>query len=185
MIDIHLYILSVKWWYIIRTIVLVVYYSRLESRMNEKNTKELNEVLGKTHISDFEKYCADNKESMIDNKESFYIYVKDLLKEKRLTQQLVFLKADIPERYGYKLLSGERHTKQRDIILRLCYAAEFSLEETQRALRKYEMPELYAKIPRDALLMIALNERPGSILDINELLSKKGFPPLRTSGLQD
>ena len=41
--------------------------------MNEKNTKELNAVLGKTHISDFEKYCADNKESMIDNKESFYI----------------------------------------------------------------------------------------------------------------
>ena len=153
--------------------------------MNEKNTKELNEVLGKTHISDFEKYCADNKESMIDNKESFYIYVKDLLKKKRLTQQLVFLKADIPERYGYKLLSGEKNTRQRDIILRICYAANFSLEETQRALRKYEMPELYAKIPRDALLMIALNERPGSILDINELLSKKGFPPLRTSGIQD
>ena len=58
-----------------------------------------------------------------------------MLKEKRITQQMVFLKADIPEKYGYKLLSGEKHTRQRDIILRICYAAELTLEQTQRALR--------------------------------------------------
>lgn len=76
---------------------------------------------------------------------AFSEYIKDLLKEKRITQQMVFLKADIPEKYGYKLLSGEKHTRQRDIILRICYAAELTLEQTQRALRKYEMPQLYAK----------------------------------------
>lgn len=36
------------------------------------------------------------------------------------------MKADIPERYGYKLLSGEKHTRQRDVILRICYAAGLS-----------------------------------------------------------
>ena len=133
--------------------------------MKEKNTKELNEVLGKTHLSDFEKYCAENKESVSDNSEAFSIYVKNLLQEKKLTQQYVFLQADIPERYGY--------------------AAKFSLAETQRALKIYEMPELYAKVPRDALLMIAFNERPGSILDVNDLLNQKGLQPLRTSGVQD
>ncbi len=66
----------------------------------------------------------------------------------------MFLKADIPERYGYKLLSGEKRTKQRDVILRICYAAEFTLQEIQRVLKKYEMPQLYAEIPRDALLML-------------------------------
>lgn len=81
--------------------------------MKEKNTKELNEVLGKTHLSDFEKYCAENKESVSDNAEA------------------------------------------------------------------------YAKVPRDALLMIAFNERPGSILDVNDLLNQKGLQPLRTSGVQD
>lgn len=153
--------------------------------MKEKNTKELNEVLGKTHLSDFEKYCAENKESVSDNSEAFSIYVKNLLQEKKLTQQYVFLQADIPERYGYKLLSGKKRTRQRDVILRICYAAKFSLAETQRALKKYEMPELYAKVPRDALLMIAFNERPGSILDVNDLLNQKGLQPLRTSGVQD
>ena len=47
------------------------------------------------------------------------------------------------------------------------------------------MPELYAKIPRDALLMIVFNERPGSIIDVNELLKENGMLPLRTSGAQD
>ena len=98
---------------------------------------------------------------------------------------MVFLKADIPERYGYKLLSGEKRTKQRDVILRICYGAELSLEETQSALEKYELPKLYAKIPRDALLMIAFNERPGTVLDVNEILQKNGMSPLRTSGVQE
>jgi hypothetical protein len=108
-----------------------------------------------------------------------------LIKVKGLTQQKVFLRADMPERYGYKILSGEKRTRQRDIILRICYAAEFSLEEAQGILKKYEMPQLYAKIQRDALLMIIFNERPGSIIDVNELLKKNGFEPLRTSGIQD
>lgn len=103
--------------------------------MKEKNTKELNEVLGKTNLSDFEKYCAENKESVSDSSEVFSIYVKNLLQEKKLTQQYVFLQADIPERYGYKLLSGEKRTRQRDVILRICYAAKFSLAETQCALK--------------------------------------------------
>lgn len=153
--------------------------------MNEKPTSELNEVLGKTHLSNFEQYCKENKESMNADSDAFSIYIKDLFAQKQVTQQNVFLKADIPERYGYKLLSGEKHTRQRDVILRICYAAELTLDETQRALRKYEMPELYAKIPRDALLMIIFNERPGNIIDVNELLMKNGMMPLRTSGLQE
>lgn len=153
--------------------------------MSEKNTNELKEILGKTHLSEFEKYCKDNKESMNDKEEAFSIYIKDLLAIKGMMQQTVFLNADIPERYGYKLLSGEKHTKQRDVILRICYASELTLGETQRALKKYEMPELYAKIPRDAFMMIMFNDRPGSILDVNVLLKRNGMEPLRTSGLQD
>ena len=153
--------------------------------MSEKDTKELIDILGKTHLSDFEKYCKENKESMNLYEGSFSVYIKDILATKGITQQMVFLKADIPERYGYKLLSGEKHTKQRDVILRICYAAELSLEETQRALKKYKMPELYAKIPRDALLMIIFNERPGSIIDVNGLQKRNAMEPLRTSGLQE
>ena len=136
--------------------------------MKQKNTKELDDILGKTRISDFDKGSMDPEQN------AFSEYIKDLLKEKKITQQMVFLKADIPEKYGYKLLSGEKHTRQRDIILRICYAAELTLEQTQRALRKYEMPQLYAKIPRDALLMLIFKDRPGGIIEVNELLSTSG-----------
>ena len=153
--------------------------------MKKKNTKELVDILGKTHISEFDKFCKEQKDSMDPDEHAFSEYIKGLLKEKKMTQQMVFLKADIPERYGYKLLSGEKHTRQRDVILRICYAAEMTLEETQRALQKYGMPQLYAKIPRDALLIIIFNERPGGIIEVNELLSEKGMDMLRTSGVQE
>lgn len=153
--------------------------------MNEKSTVELEQILGSTHVRGFASYCKENKESVSMDDKAFVEYFKSLFKEKRITQQTVFLQADIPERYGYKLLSGEKRTKQRDVILRICYAAGFTLNETQRALKKYGLPQLYAKIPRDALLMIIFNDRPGSILDVNALLNENDMAPLRTSGVQE
>lgn len=153
--------------------------------MNEKNTNELSNILGSTHLSEFNQYLNAEKESLIRSEDDFYIYIKDLFQRNGMKQQTVFLHADIPERYGYKLLSGEKHTRQRDVILRICYAGKLTLEETQRALEKYEMPPLYPKIPRDAFLMIIFNERPGSIIEVNELLKDQGLEPLRTSGYQE
>ena len=115
---------------------------------------------------------------------SFFSFITDALEKHGVTQQEVFLNADIPERYGYKLISGEKHTKQRDVILRICYSAGFSLQETQRALKKYGLQELEAKHPRDALLMIIFNKRPGSIIEVNFMLKENGLNPLKTSGNQ-
>jgi len=111
--------------------------------------------------------------------------MKALFKDKGILQQEVFLFADIPERYGYKLLSEEKRTKQRDVILRICYAGKLSLAETQKALKLYGMPELYARIPRDAVLMVCFNERPGSILDVNTFLKQHNMESLRSSGVQE
>jgi hypothetical protein len=153
--------------------------------MQEKETNELERELGSTHLADYTAFVQNNKDSMLSDATSFSTYIKSILRKKGITQQVAFLKADIPERYGYKLLSGEKHTRQRDVILRICYASELTLKETQRALRKYDMPELYAKIPRDTLIMIAFNERPGSIIDVNALLKEHGMEPLRTSVIQE
>lgn len=153
--------------------------------MKEKSTDELLKALGKTHPDNFDSFVQENKDSMLDESRTFQVYIRDILSKNGITQQKLFIHADIPERYGYKLLSGEKHTKQRDVILRICYAAKMTLEETQRALQKYQMPQLYPKIPRDALIMIMFNERPGMIIDVNEMLQKNGMDPLRTSGIQE
>ena len=153
--------------------------------MAEKNTDELEKLLKNTRIGDAPGFLAENRESMLDAERGFYDHIKKTTQKNGLLLQKVFLDADIPERYGYKLISGEKHTKQRDIILRICYAAGMSLEETQHALALYGMPQLYARLSRDAVLMICFNERPGSILDVNEYLKKNKLIPLRTSGVQE
>ena len=153
--------------------------------MELKSTDELEKILGSTHINNISSYFTENEDSIINNEYAFHDFIRMLIKKKKLKQQDVFLAADIPEKYGYKLLSGEKHTKQRDVILRLCYAAELNLDETQKALKLYRMPELYAKIQRDALIMIAFNERPGSIIDVTSFLKKNGMDILRPSGVQD
>lgn len=44
--------------------------------MSEKSTKELADILGKTHLSEFDQYCKDHKESMKAGKDMFSIYIK-------------------------------------------------------------------------------------------------------------
>lgn len=153
--------------------------------MNSKNTRELENILKNTHLSGIPKYLSEQSESIIRSDRPFSDYIRERIKEKGLKQQDIFLDADIPERYGYKLITGEKHTRQRDIILRLCYAAHLTLEETQKALKLYEMPGLYAKVPRDALIMVAFNERPGSIIEVNSFLKQNGMETLRSSGVQE
>lgn len=152
--------------------------------MNKK-TDELEDILKKSGVRDFDKYVADNKAELYNNEKAFEIYMKKIIFAKKLQLKDVFLWADIPEKYGYKLLSGEKRTVQRDIILRICYAAQMTYEETQRALKLYQMPELYPRLVRDALLITCFNDRPGGIIEVNELLSNNKLDILRSSGVQD
>ncbi len=153
--------------------------------MCEKSTQDLNRILGKTHTTEFDEFLEQHQATLIQEDNPLGLYLKKLIKKRKLTQQIIFARADIPEKYGYKLLSGEKRTQKRDTILKLCYAAELSLEETQKALKLYSMPELYAKIPRDALIMIIFNQRPNGIITANELLEHYGFDPFKTSGAID
>ena len=101
--------------------------------MQEKETNELERELGSTHLADYSSFVHKNKDSMLSDATSFSTYIKTILRGKGITQQIAFLKADIPERYGYKLLSGEKHTRQRDVILRICYASELTSQKVRHA----------------------------------------------------
>ena len=103
--------------------------------MEKKSTEDLENTLKSTHIRDFDRFRETNRESLAEGEELFSGYIKEKIRKKGLTQQMVFLMA--------------------------------------------------ARIPRDALLMIAFNERSGSVLDVNTLLKKHGMESLRPSGVQD
>lgn len=82
------------------------------------------------------------------------------------------------ESYGSKILTMEKHTKNRDLIIRFCIAGHFLLGETNRALKLYGMSPLYAKDKRDACLIVAINNRKYDLFEIDNLLEEHGLPQL-------
>lgn len=154
--------------------------------MERKTTKELEQILENTSIEQVKNYLINNADSLLTSDRPFADFMRAQIKEKNLKQNRIFLDAEIPERYGYKLISEQQHTQQRDTLLRLCYASRFNFCETQEALQIYRMPPLYARIPRDALLIIIFRKHPKNgiidINDINNLLMQNGLEPLRQVG---
>lgn len=153
--------------------------------MAKKSTNELENILHQPSSADIEAFLAENKESLLNEQRPFSTYMRQMLRKYGKTQQEVFLQADLSEKFGYKILSEEKRTRQRDYILRICFAVGMALDETQKALILYGMAPLYPRLPRDAVLMIAFNKRKGSVLDVNMLLASYKFPPLKTSGNLD
>ena len=147
--------------------------------IEDKTTESLNKILRQTKPDNVSDYLENNADTMVDANKPFRNYMLGILRKKGYKQQELFIAADISEKYGYRIISEEKHTKQRDTILRLCFAGRFSLLETQRALKVYEMPALYAKIPRDAVLIIAFNNGIYDISKVDSLLLENGMDPLR------
>ena len=147
----------------------------------KKTTNTLTEILKKTHPEKIGEYFDSNAEDILTQDNPFAAYMRERIRTRRMKLQDVFLRADISEGYGYKLISGEKHTRQRDIVLKLCLGAAFTLEETQRALKIYGMSPLYARFPRDAVLISAISSGKNEIAQLNRLLERSDQPKLRGS----
>ncbi len=115
---------------------------------------------------------------MITGPRPFADYMRGKLREKGMLQQNVFLAADLSENYGYKLIAEEKRTRQRDLILRLCFAARLRPEEAQEALLRYGMAPLWWRFPRDAVLLAALGSGIRELQAVNRLLAQHGQRPL-------
>ena len=151
---------------------------REDKGLEQKPTTELDNLLNKASPDQLESYLSGNKEYLADEEKAFYYYMKDVLDEKNRKLRDLYIAAGVTDSYGGKIIRQESHTKNRDMILRLCLAGHFSLLETNRALKLYGMSELYAKDPRDACLIVAVNNRIYDRYDVDELLMQHGFSKL-------
>lgn len=148
-------------------------------------TENLTGILKSTSPEDLTAFFEKHWASIISDEKPFAAYMRAVLKAKGIRQTEDFIRADVPEHYGYRLISEERHTKQRDVILRLCIGGRLSLEETQKALTLYGLLPLYARSPRDAVIMVAINNEMDSVHDVDGLLERHGMQPLETCGATD
>ena len=145
----------------------------------DKTTDTLNDILKSTAPEQLGEFMTQNGSALISSKRPFAEYFRACLAKKGLTQQEVFINADVSESYGYKLLSGEKRTRQRDMLLRLCLGAHFELEEAQRALMIYGMSPLYSRLMRDAALIVAFSRGIYELSEVNELLRSNSLEPLK------
>ncbi|MCR5467583.1 MAG: hypothetical protein K6F37_01370 [Lachnospiraceae bacterium] len=146
--------------------------------MENKPTEELDVLLNNLKPNQINEYLADNKKYFADDEKGFYYYMKDLLMDKRIKLKDVYSFAGVSESYGSKILTMEKHTTDRDLIIKLCIAGHFNWDETNRALKLYGMSELYAKDSRDALIIVAINNRIFDIYKIDEMLENQGMNKL-------
>ena len=123
-------------------------------------------------------FLEGHKKELITNPHPFADYMRIKFREKGVLQQNVFLAADLSENYGYKLIAEEKHTRQRDTILRLCLAARFRLEEVQEALILYGMAPLHGRLARDAVLTVTVQNGIYDLYEVKRLLESCDLAPL-------
>ena len=158
----------------------VFIYERVKD-MGEKDNAQrckFNEDVSGLTMVELGSFLEQNAKEMITVALPFAAYMRRKLREKGLLQQDVFLAADLSEGFGYKLIAEEKRTRQRDVILRLCLAAQFRPEEVQEALLRYGMAPLWWRFPRDAVLLAAFGSGVYELEKVNVLLEQYGQKPL-------
>lgn len=142
-------------------------------------TDDLLGVLQSAEPEKLSQVLAQNEEKLYTQPHPFAVRIRQLLAEHGQTQKTVLERAGFSLPYGYRLLSEERHTTQRDYILRICIAAGFSCDEVQHLLQLYGMAPLYPRIPRDAVLLNAIANHMTELAQVDALLRDADMEPLR------
>lgn len=145
------------------------------NKLIDKTTEDLMAVLRRAEPEQVRAFLSEN---FAQGQPTFVQYMDALLEEKGMKRQEVLLRADLPQKYGYKLLTGESHTTDRDKLLRICLALELTLKQTQRVLKLYGMSELYPKNARDVILIAAIGRRQYDMEQVSRELTEAGFEPL-------
>lgn len=146
--------------------------------MEEFPTAVLFKKLDGIKMEDIPHYLEENRAELKDDSKAFYYHMKNTVEKKGLFLKDVYLSAGVTESYGGKIITMEKHTKNRDLIIRLCLAGHFDLTETNRALKLYGMSELYPKISRDACIIVAINNHIFDMLRVDECLRSEGLRTL-------
>ena len=136
--------------------------------MDEFPTEVLLKRLDGIKLEDISKFLDENRAELKDDCKAFYYHMKNTIEKKGLFLKDVYMSAGVSESYGGKIITMEKHTKNRDLIIRLCLAGHFNLMETNRALKLYGMSELYPKISRDACIIVAINNHKYDRFSVDE-----------------
>ena len=122
--------------------------------MSEKSTDDLLEVLKR-----------DTLEEAIDKIRSEQLnitlkeYIDKLIAKRKIKLSDAYRKSGLNKSYFYALTEGVRTNPSRDVLIRLCFGFEMSLDEAQKFLKTFGAAMLYARNRRDSIIIHALDNK--------------------------
>ena len=108
-------------------------------------------LLGAESIAGF---LAENQDNMLDLTLSEYLMT--LLKQRNLRRSAVVRDSGLEKAYIYQNFNGEKRPS-RDKLIAITFGLHLPVEETQRTLKLGGYSELYARVARDAVILIAVS----------------------------
>lgn len=143
--------------------------------MKKNITEELLKRLGKIRNKSDLKVYIDNH-GLESNDKQVADYILEICSQKDYKKSDIIKNSDIDRTYGYQILSGFKRPS-RDKLLQLCLGNKFSKEETNKALTIANWGILYAKNPRDSIIIYGFNNSL-NLVDTNLILHEHGYDSL-------
>ena len=140
-----------------------------------KNTTEelLSRLVNIRKRSDLKTYIESNSKS---SSEQLHDYILNICNKKGYDKRDIIKNADVNRTYGYQILNGFKKPS-REKILQLCVGNSFTRAQINKALTIANLGILYAKNPRDSIVIYSLNNSV-SLIDTNIILHEHDFESL-------
>lgn len=107
---------------------------------------------------------------------SLTAHLAELIDDKDMTIGEIIVRSCLSKPFVYQVFSGVR-APGRDVLLRMAFAMELTLAQTQRLLTIGSRPQLYPKVRRDAAVMCCLEQKL-PLRDAAEFIERIGERPL-------
>ncbi len=140
--------------------------------MKNKSTKKildiLNQAKNRSQLNEYIRYLYSRKDNL-DLSE----YILKTCKSKGYNKSDIIKNSSLHRTYGYQILNGKR-SPSRDKLIKICIGNNLSLNQSNKSLTLAKLGVLYARDPRDSIIIYALNNEL-SIIETNFILDEYGL----------
>lgn len=110
----------------------------------------------------------------------FSAFVAQMISEHKIKRKDAIARSTLNYDYAYKLMNGNKKTKERDYIIAICMGIGVNLSQVQYAMDICKMPKLNSKDIRDFIISESIRNHE-SIYKLNETLERANFELLKVS----
>lgn len=142
--------------------------------MKNKTEELLNRLMNIRKKSDLKSYVESD--SLSTDTKQLHDYMLSICEEKGDSKGDIIKNADLNRTYGYQILNGFKKPS-RDKIIQISVGNKFTLKQANKALTIANLGILYAKDPRDSIIIYSLNNCL-SLIETNIILHEHGYESL-------